>query len=657
MDFLKNTRRFTFLYDGKEFWDCEMQVQTIAGGDCLTTEYTLPDGLRVTNFVRKYEKYGAYEWVNWFENSSSRPSGILAKLCDCDCELPFEADAPRPWTAYLPDTAKALKVYAPSGSTWKLDEFYCDVDKNEGGRFPNHLFPGEFREYAASGGRSSEERAPFFNISRQEKGVIVAIGWTGQWACRIDRSENAVRIRSGIEETAFRLLPGEKIRTSSIVLMPYDCGYTASQNRWRRLVKEHFSLIGKPGREQYVPFCATVWGGTTTETVLKGVHRIQENGMPFEYVWMDAGWYGGSKAPSHDAFEGDWASYTGDWRVNENIHPDGLRDVAAAIEGAGKKFLLWIEPERVRYNLPIVSEHPEYFIGPPDAQDQNRLLDLGNEAAWQYCYETVADLIETLGMSCYRQDFNMSPLKFWRMNDAADRKGITEIKHIMGLYRLWDALLERFPHLIIDNCASGGRRIDLETLRRSVPLWRSDAQCPANYAPEWAQVHNMTFSVWMPYSGTGTEREWGDVYGLRSAYAAGLTIKYIYSEKEEFGKDPRQVAWVKHYGEEYLKVRPYFSCDFFPLTEPISEKGGWIAWQFDRPEEYDGIVQVFRQVGSPCETACFALGNIQPGKTCTFTDADGGEGVVLTAEELAKNGFRIAIANQRTAKLYFYNWE
>lgn len=126
------------------------------------------------------------------------------------------------------------------------------------------------------------------------------------------------------------------------------------------------------------------------------------------------------------------------------------------------------------------------------------------------------------------------------MNDADDRKGITEIKHIMGLYRLWDALLERFPHLIIDNCASGGRRIDIETLRRSVPLWRSDAQCSANYPPEWAQVHNMTFSVWMPYS--GTEREWGGMCTGSGARMPQGWSQNIYSEKEEFGKDPRQVA-------------------------------------------------------------------------------------------------------------------
>ena len=237
MDFLRDHHRFSFLYGRNDFWNCAMDVKVTTDGDCLITECTLFDGLRVTNVAREYGKYGAFEWVNWFENTSGQPSEIVSELCDCDCELPFEEDVPRPWTAYLPDSSKALKVYAPSGSTWELDEFYCDVDKNVGGQFPNHLFPGEFRKYAASGGRSSEKRAPFFNINRREKGVIAAIGWTGQWNCRIDRTQSGVRFRSGVEAAAFRLLPGEKIRTSSIVLMPYDCSYTASQNRWRRLVK------------------------------------------------------------------------------------------------------------------------------------------------------------------------------------------------------------------------------------------------------------------------------------------------------------------------------------------------------------------------------------------------------------------------------------
>ena len=115
-------------------------------------------------------------------------------------------------------------------------------------------------------------------------------------------------------------------------------------------------------------------------------------------------------------------------------------------------------------------------------------------------------MIEKLNIDCYRQDFNFQPLEYWRNNDASDRRGITEIKHINGLYKLLDALLDKFPNLLIDNCASGGRRIDIETLRRSIPLWRSDLMCPANYDIEATQCHNLSYNMWIPYSGTSSGR-------------------------------------------------------------------------------------------------------------------------------------------------------
>ena len=92
----------------------------------------------------------------------------------------------------------------------------------------------------------------------------------------------------------------------------------------------------------------------------------------------------------------------------------------------------------------------------------------------------------------------------WRRADAEDRQDIFEIKHIGGLYRLWDRLLEKFSYLLIDNCASGGRRINMETLKHSVPLWRSDAQCPANYDIESVQNHNLALIYGCRISGTET---------------------------------------------------------------------------------------------------------------------------------------------------------
>jgi alpha-galactosidase len=179
-----------------------------------------------------------------------------------------------------------------------------------------------------------------------------------------------------------------------------------------------------------------IWGGMPSDVMIERAKTVKKWNIPVEYFWVDAGWYGTYIKKSIDEFEGDWGNYTGDWRVNPLVHPNGMKDVVETVESLGMKFLLWVEPERVMHNTPIACEHPEYFLGPVSARDGNRLLDLGNPDAWQYCYDMLSTLIEELHISCYRQDFNMEPLGFWRQYDAADRRGITEIKHIMGLYRL-----------------------------------------------------------------------------------------------------------------------------------------------------------------------------------------------------------------------------
>src|SRR5207253_11022667 len=115
------------------------------------------------------------------------------------------------------------------------------------------------------------------------------------------------------------------------------------------------------------------------------------------------------------------------------------------------------------------------------------------------------------GIDLYRQDFNFSPLSIWRANDAEDRQGITEIRHLTGYLAYWDELRRRHPNLLIDTCASGGRRNDLETLRRSVPLWRSDDQGD----PTTEQGHTYGLSLWCPYHGTGIGTD--STYLLRSA--------------------------------------------------------------------------------------------------------------------------------------------
>ncbi len=644
-------KRFSFLYDGKDIFTYNLKLKETDNGNEKTLEYKTDDGLVFTHILKFYDKYDAIEWVTYFENTSDKPSKILSEIYDCDIEIPFEYDENLKWCAYIPESDKDMKIYNPQGSIWNKKEFFCNVDAFSENRYINHIYPNQTKTYKTSGGRSSQALAPFFNIHRQNKGVVFAIGWTGQWKCSIKRSNDSVNIKSGIEDACFYLMPGEKIRTSSAVLMTYEGSFIESQNKWRRLVKEHFSLIGKDGRDKTGPLCAGVWGGMSTKGVLERIEKIKKESLPFEYIWMDAGWYGTSTKPSPDEFEGDWGEYTGDWQVNKTHHPDGLLDVSKAIKDAGMKFILWFEPERVKTNAPVFKEHPEYFLSYEN--DSNHLLNLGNDDAWKYCFDTLSDVIEKLGVNFYRQDFNFDPLNLWRKNDEESRNGITEIKHITGLYKLWDSLLERFPNLCIDNCASGGRRIDIETLRRSVPLWRSDFQCPANYNIDDTQSHNMQFSTWMPYSGTGSGRDWGDVYRIRSAYAGSLTTNYTFSEKDSFGSE-KQIRWIKKYLNEYLKIREYFYADFYPLTDSIESEFSWNAAQFNRPESSDGMVQIFRHAKSPFAVADFKLFGLDKAKTYRIIDLDDESCCDISGEVLMNIGLSIKTDTPRSSKIFIY---
>ncbi len=660
MEFLKQSDRLSFLYDGVDFreWN-PVKEQTVKENEVITA-YIFADGLKVTNHARKHEAWGAWEWFNTLENTGSENTGILSELWDCDARLPVDHREPREKTPWMPSKERDLFVLNPNGST-TVDEwdFYAHLDDG-GVKYKGFLFPNSTpMEFHPIGGRSSDGNAPFFNIHQAGKGYVVALGWSGQWNAAISRTENFVCLRSKIEDTHFRLYPGESIRTSSVLIMPYEGTVEDGQNRWRRLIREVISPV-KEGCGA-LPLALSIWTGTpSAEIIRRTEYAIEECKIPFNYLWNDAGWCGADTLPTSNEYSGDWAEKVGDWEISPLIHPNGLQDVADKIHSYGKKYILWFEPERVRKTAAFARKHPEYLLSansddPTSKISKNYLMYLGNEDAWQYCYGFISDMVERLGVDCYRQDFNFSPLPFWRQNDTPDRVGITEIKHTLGLYRLWDALLERFPGLLIDNCASGGKRWDLETLRRSIALWRSDAQCPADPNPEVSQAQLMNFAWWMPYPGAGSGRVY-DTYRMRSAYTTSLSTTYSYSANEHFGSDPAQVSWLKERCEEYLCLRPYFDGDVYHLTKPLKDESSWCAVQWDRPETKDGMIQVFKREKSPYTEAWLALRKIDPSATYRITDLDGGEWKVNGAE-LAEQGLKLVIREKRVAKIYFYRKE
>ncbi len=293
--------------------------------------------------------------------------------------------------------------------------------------------------------------------------------------------------------------------------------------------------------------------------------------------------------------------------------------------------------------------------------DGTQLLNLGNPVAWKWLVEHVDKLLTDNHIDLYRQDFNMDPLEFWRGNDAEDRQGITEIKHVMGYLAYWDELRRRHPNMLIDSCASGGRRNDLETMRRSVPLWRSD------YAYEPIGHQGMTYgiSMWLPFHGTATVATTDAPY-----YGGGVTPVQPYAFWSNTapslgsGIDIREKKIdydeLRHLFGEWRGISQYYYSDFYPLT-PYSLAGDvWIGWQFNRPEKGDGLIELFRRQNAASLTFNAKLRELDPRKDyrIVLVDAAGNETLVgkkWTGKELMENGVPVTLSIQPSAAILTYH--
>jgi alpha-galactosidase len=310
----------------------------------------------------------------------------------------------------------------------------------------------------------------------------------------------------------------------------------------------------------------------------------QYNIVP-EVFWLDAGWFEGCGWNKNN---GSWWANVGNWTPAKERFPNGLRPVADAIHAAGARFLVWFEPERVRPQSMFDREHPEWLIKLPGRDDY--LFDLGNKDACNWLTDYISDFIKKEGIDCYRQDFNFDPYPYWTANDKPGRTGISEIRHIEGLYAFWDSLRVRFPNLLIDNCASGGRRLDIETASRSVPLWRTDYQY---FEPNGQQCHTYSLNFYLPLHSTGTSIR--DEYTLRSGITTGATGGWT------TGRGRETVEISRKYMQQMKELRPYFYGDYYPLTSTANYTSNavWLAYQLNRPQQKDGIIIAFRRVDSP----------------------------------------------------------
>jgi alpha-galactosidase len=616
---------FSFVYNGKpsaellKAWKLERSSRQL---DAQRTQRTLvwtdpQTGLQVRCVAVKYADFPNVEWTLYFKNTGARDTPILEKVLALDTRIEKNG-------------VGDFVLHHNKGTFVRADDFEP---------LTTTLKPNDELRFAPPAGRPLGHVFPYFNLELQpDEGVIAVVGWPGQWFADFARDKDkGLHVVAGQEQVHLLLKPGEEIRTPLMVLQFWRGDWIRAQNIWRRWMVAHNipRPNGQPPRPLLTPCSSHQFGEMVhadEASQIFFIDRYLEEKLNPDYWWMDAGWY--------INYGKGWPQ-VGTWEVDTNRFPHGLRAITDHAHARGVKCIVWFEPERVTPGTFLYTNNPAWLLGRDGGQ---KLLNLGNPDARAWLVNHIDHLLTAQGIDLYRQDFNIDPLSYWRGADAEDRQGITENHYVTGYLAYWDELRKRHPGMLIDSCASGGHRNDLETLRRALPFLRSDfiQNAIGN------QCHTYGLSLWFPYHGTGTDQT--DGYDLRSAMSCPHFIACWDMRDRKLDYD-----FLRKIVRDWRQYAPDYLGDFYPLTPYTTSNDAWIGWQFDRPEAGQGLVQAFRRPDSIYETARLKLHALEPKSRYEVTDIDKpGDKREFTGAELVEHGLLVTAPVQPSATVMTY---
>ncbi len=575
-------------------------------------------GIEVRCVAVEYTDWPVVEWTVYFKNTGNANTPILENIQGLD-----------------------IRVERAEGAEFVLHQHRGDNNIPESYQpFSEPLLVNSSKTARPAAGRPTDSSFPYYNLQMPGGGLIAAVGWPGQWATRFERdSARGLRFTAGQDLTHLYLKPGEEIRTPLIALLFWQGTETVrAQNVWRSWMLAQ--NLPRPGGKLPAPLNAFCDGGffpglAVSEAGEKQfIDALTREHVKLDYWWIDAGWY-----PCRN----DWQN-TGTWEPDPERFPNGIKAVSDYVHARGIKLVLWFEPERASAGSWLAVNHPEWLLG-------GKLFNMGNPEARQWMTEHVDRLIREQGVDLYRQDFNIAPLGFWRQNDSADRQGATENFHVQGYLAYWDELRRRHPGMLIDSCSGGGRRNDLETLRRAVPLLRSDYQA-FDGNPGYAignQGHTYGLSSWLPYYGQGVY-----ITAANAAYYARSHMSPSFSIAVDVRKPGIDWELYRRLVSQWREVADCMLGDYYPLSPYSLESDRWIAWQFDRPEQGDGMIQAFRRDSSGERVMTFRLHGIDAAAQYEVTDLDIGAAKIISGRELQERGLEVAIDAQPGSVVFKY---
>lgn len=457
------------------------------------------------------------------------------------------------------------------------------------------LFHG-ITELRSTRGTSSHQHNPFVIVAKKDTNENMgeclgfSLVYSGGFHVQAETDQiDQVRLVMGMDDSDFlwTLYPGEEF-TAPEVCMTYSGSGLGGLSR---SIHDGFyrHLIRSPWKDKRRPVLVNNWEATYFSfdgKVLLDIAREAAK-MDLDMLVLDDGWFG----KRDDDYSG-----LGDWFVNEKKLGCSLKELSAQIHEMGLSFGLWFEPEMISEDSDLYRAHPEWAMVVPGREPirgrSQLVLDMSREDVVEYLKERLFDIMDSADIRYIKWDMNRSLALAYGELFPRERQGELRHRYVLGLYEVMEALLARYPNLLLEGCSGGGGRFDAGMLYYAPQIWCSDN----TDAIERLKIHYGT-SFGYPMSavsahvsvcpneqnGRVTPLKTRGICAMQGAFGYELDLgKMTEAEKEEVKVQVK--TFKKHY-------RLFQFGDYYRISSPF-ENGDFTAWEYADREGKEACLSV-----------------------------------------------------------------
>jgi alpha-galactosidase len=559
---------------------------------------------------------GNRDLVLHYESHTARPNGFDVVLKDIKRRIfvtlhytidPGSGILAR-WATIENGEASAVSVEQAAAAAWALPPARYTLNYLTG-RWAGEwtltqetLHPGA-RVIESRRGSTGHQANPWFAIqageANEDHGDVWfgALAWSGSWRMTVEQDQlDEVRVTGGFNpfDFGYVLHAGQTLETPVFYGGYVANGLGGASRLLHRYELEHILPRTAATEKQALPKPRPViynsWEATEFRVSEAGQMALAEKAaaLGIDRFVMDDGWFGQRK---------DDHAGLGDWYVNQEKFPHGLKPLIDKVHALGMDFGLWVEPEMVNPDSDLYRKHPEWvlnFPGRPRSEQRNQLvLNLARPDVRAYVLGFLDKLLTENDIAFLKWDYNRNWSEpGWDQLPAAEQKRVY-VEFTRNLYAILAELRKRHPKIEIESCSGGGGRVDLGILRYTDEVWPSDNTDPFDrltqqdgfsyaYTPQVMMAWVTDSPHWLNKRTTSLE------YRMLSSMQGSLGIGANIANWT-----PEETATAKRLIAAYHQVQPTIvQGDLYRLISP-RDGSEFSATQTVRPDKSQSVVFAF----------------------------------------------------------------